>query len=130
RSDYRWAGADQRRRVSNSVTFSVLINLLMPKSLRIAIADDEPEVLQYFVQALGRGGHEVVVAAADGFELVSRCRMERPDLLITDIRMEGMSGIEAMQELAKDGPLPTILISAHHRVEDLDSRYSDQLAAF
>jgi CheY-like chemotaxis protein len=102
----------------------------MAKSLRIAVADDEPEVLQYFVQALARGGHNVVVTAEDGKALVNRCRAERPDLLITDIRMEGMSGIEAMRELAKDGPLPTILISAHHRKEDIDGQYSDQVAAF
>jgi response regulator NasT len=92
----------------------------MSTPLRIAIADDEADVRNYFVKALRRGGHEVVVEAADGRELVERCRVERPDLLITDIRMDHMTGIEAMYELARDGPIPTILISAHYRPEDVD----------
>jgi DNA-binding NtrC family response regulator len=99
----------------------------MTKSLRIAIADDDPEIRQYFAMALERLGHKIVVTAANGRELVAGCRRERPELLVTDIRMDELSGIEAMQELAKEGPMPTILISAHYCPEDLDDEVADQV---
>ena len=102
----------------------------MCRSLKIAIADDEPEVRQYFASALAASGHQIVVAAANGQELVDRCRKTRPDLLITDIRMDGLSGIEAMQQLGKDAPLPTILISAHYQREELDGDLDGQVIAF
>ena len=100
------------------------------RSLKIAVADDERTVREYFAAVLERLGHTVVVVAADGNELVAGCRAQRPDLLITDIRMDGYSGIEAMRELAKDGPLPTILISAHYRQEDLESDLDSNVMAF
>ena len=56
--------------------------------------------------------------------------MERPNLLITDIRMDGMSGIEVMQELSKERPMPTILISAHYQLEDLNDNVEGNLIAF
>jgi CheY-like chemotaxis protein len=102
----------------------------MTKSLRIAIADDEPEVRQYFAMALDRLGHKIVVTAANGRELVEGCRRERPELLVTDIRMDELSGIEAMHELAKDAAIPTILISAYYRPEDLDGQLDGQVPAF
>ena len=102
----------------------------MSNSIRIAIADDESDVRHYFARALSNRGYQVVVTASNGDELVDRCQVDRPDLLITDIRMDGLSGIEAMQELAKDGPMPTILISAHYRVEDFEDDLDGQLVAF
>lgn len=98
--------------------------------LRIAIADDETEVLRYFYKALVQSGYHVVATASNGRDLVEQCRAQRPDLLITDIRMDGMSGVEAMHELGKDGPIPTILISAHFRPNDFDFQRNDQVVAF
>ena len=102
----------------------------MAKSLRIAIADDEPAVRQHFAAALEKLGHEIVVAAADGRELLEACSRERPELLVTDIRMDKLTGIEAMQELMKQGPIPTILISAHYRPSDFDGELNGQVVSF
>lgn len=101
----------------------------MAKSLRIAIADDEAEVRQYFAMALERLGHKVVVTAANGRELLEACRKERPELLVTDICMDELSGLEALHELAKEGPMPTILISAHYLAKDLDGELDNQVLA-
>lgn len=97
------------------------------KPLKIAIADNEPEVRQYFAEALSESGYEVVVIASDGHELVKKCRIARPDLLITDISMDGLSGIEAMRLLIVEKPLPTILISAHCRPSDSASNLKEML---
>lgn len=102
----------------------------MPRSLRIAIADDEAEVRHYFADELTKGGHQIVVLASNGRELVERCLVKPPELLITDIRMDDQSGIEAMRQLAAKSPLPTILVSAHDRSEGLGSNHADQVVAF
>jgi two-component system, response regulator PdtaR len=67
----------------------------MSQALRIAIADDEPDMRDYFQQVLPRLGHTVVAVAQNGRELVELCRTKNPDLVITDIKMPEMDGIDA-----------------------------------
>lgn len=86
----------------------------MNRSLNIAVADDEPEMLDYYRLMLPRLGHHVVAAALNGRSLVEACRDQRPDLVILDIKMPEMDGIDAAAELYRDGPLPIILVSAFH----------------
>jgi two-component system, response regulator PdtaR len=82
--------------------------------LRIAVADDEPQVREYFKRILSRLGHDVVAAAANGRELLEFCRALRPDLVITDINMSGLSGIEAASAIWRDRAIPIIFVSASH----------------
>jgi AmiR/NasT family two-component response regulator len=89
----------------------------MSRSLRIAVADDEPDVLQYLRTTLPLLGHQVVVAARTGDELLARCRVAHPDLVITDIRMPNLDGIAAGAELFRERPTPVILVSAYHDPE-------------
>lgn len=86
----------------------------MSSAHRIAVADDEPDMRDYFQKCLTRMGHEVVAVAANGRELVEACRKHRPDLAITDIKMPEMDGIDAAVQIYKDRPIPVILVSAFH----------------
>ncbi len=86
----------------------------MTQSLRILVADDEPDMREYFQRGLPRLGHQVVGAAGNGRELVEQCRALRPDLVITDIKMPDMDGIDAATEIYKERPVPVILVSAYH----------------
>lgn len=86
----------------------------MSRALRIAVADDEPDMQDYFRTILPALGHEVVAVAGSGRELVERCRAARPDLVITDIKMPDMDGIAAAAQIYRDAPVPVILVSAHH----------------
>ncbi len=87
----------------------------MTRTLRIAVADDEPVVLDYFRRILPRLGHEVVAAAANGRELVELCRQHKPDLIIADVRMPDMDGDDAIEAICSDQPTPFILISAYSK---------------
>lgn len=87
----------------------------MTKPLRIAVADDEPDVRDYFRRILPLLGHEVVVAAANGSELVDSCRQHLPDLIIADVRMPVMDGDEAIHQICCDRPTPFILVSAYSK---------------
>jgi response regulator NasT len=83
------------------------------RSLRIAVADDEPDTREFFERYLPRLGHQVVASAENGRQLVDLCRTARPDLIITDIRMPGMTGLEAVGELFREQTVPVIVVTAH-----------------
>ena len=85
----------------------------MTQSLRIAIADDEIDIRQYFRRLLPRLGHQVVGEAATGRELVELCRTENPELVITDIMMPEMDGIQAVFEISQNQCIPVIILSSH-----------------
>jgi response regulator NasT len=102
----------------------------MSEPLRIAVADDEPDMRDYFAKILPRLGHQVVAVARDGGELVERCRAERPDLVITDIKMPEMDGIDAAVALYKDTPLPVILVSAFHDAELIERAEADHIMGY
>ena len=86
----------------------------MSQALRIAVADDEPDMQDYFRTILPALGHEVVAVAGSGQELVERCRSARSDLVITDIEMPDMDGIDAALRIYRDAPVPVILVSVYH----------------
>jgi response regulator NasT len=92
----------------------------MSRSLRIAVADDEPRMREFYQEMLPRLGHEVVCVAETGKELVARCQADRPDLVITDIKMPDMDGIEAAQHLGRAEPVPVILVTAYDDPELLN----------
>jgi response regulator NasT len=88
--------------------------------LRIVVADDEPDVRDYFRTFLPALGHRVVGVARTGTELVQQCRDTKPDLVITDIKMPDMDGIDAAAEVCRDRPLPVILVTAYQELELLE----------
>jgi response regulator NasT len=102
----------------------------MTRPLRIAVADDEPDMRDYFARILPLLGHRVVVNAANGEELLSKCREARPDLVITDIKMPDMDGIEAAMRLYQEAPVPVILISAYHDPELIHRAEGDHVMGY
>ncbi len=86
----------------------------MNRSLSIAIADDEPRMCEFFRKSLERLGHRVVGEAGTGRELIELCHQHNPELIITDIQMPDMDGIDAAAELARERAIPVILVSAFH----------------
>jgi response regulator NasT len=94
----------------------------MSRTLRIAVADDEPDVRDYFRVMLPRLGHKVVASAANGRELVELCRKHKPDLIIADMRMPEMDGDEAIQQICEMNPTPFILISAYSKPSGMPVR--------
>jgi response regulator NasT len=88
-------------------------------SYRIAVADDERDMRQFFQELLGALGHQVVAVAETGKQLLEQCRTSRPDLVITDIKMPDMDGLQALEQIEKEQPVPAILVTAHHDAEYL-----------
>ncbi len=89
------------------------------QSLRIAVADDEAEMREFFRFALGKLQHQLVAEAGNGRELVERCRAARPDLIITDVKMPELDGIAAAATVYSEGPVPVIVVSGYDDAETL-----------
>jgi two-component system, response regulator PdtaR len=84
-------------------------------SLRIAVADDEPDMRDYFSRILPRLGHTVVGVAENGVELIALCEATEPDLVVTDLRMPEMGGVEASAAIIARRSVPIIWITAHEQ---------------
>jgi two-component system, response regulator PdtaR len=100
------------------------------RSLRIAVADDERDMRQFFQELLPPLGHEVVAVAENGRDLVQQCGAKDPDLVIADIKMPDMDGIEAAAQVNRQKPVPIILVSAHHDTELLARAGTDAVMAY
>jgi response regulator NasT len=83
----------------------------MLKSCRIAIADDDDQTRRLLRTDLERMGHEVIAEASNGDELIAACGKTNPDLILTDIRMPGIDGLDAVERIVDEHPLPIILLS-------------------
>ena len=102
----------------------------MTLALRIAVADDELDVRDYYQRILPRLGHQVVAVAQTGRELVAQCRALRPDLVITDIKMPDMDGIAAAAAISQGEPIPVILVSAYHRPQLFERAKEGSILAY
>jgi DNA-binding NarL/FixJ family response regulator len=80
-------------------------------SIRILLADDQTLVRSGFRELLERSeGIEVVGEVADGAAAVERARAERPDVVLMDIRMPVMDGLEATRTIAADRELSEVRV--------------------
>jgi response regulator NasT len=102
----------------------------MNHGLRIAVADDEQDMRDFFERMLPLLGHQVVSIAETGSELVEHCRTLKPDLIITDIKMPDMDGIAAANVIGQECPTPVILVSAYHDAESIERAVADHVLGY
>jgi DNA-binding response OmpR family regulator len=81
----------------------------MPRS--ILIVDDEPTLRETLAEALEQEGLRVITAA-DGREALGRFRSESPDLVLLDIMLPQLSGIEVCRIMRRESAVPIIMLSA------------------
>jgi CheY-like chemotaxis protein len=81
-------------------------------SVRIAVAEDEPDIRKTFVRLLELMGHEVVFSVSNGAELLEQMLDGQVDIVFVDLDMPVMDGLAAAEEVERKG-IPVILVSGH-----------------
>jgi len=94
------------------------------ESLRIMIADDEPIIRLDLRKTLENMGHQVVGEAGDGAKAIDAARELKPDIIILDIKMPEMDGIDAAKIITTEGIAPVLLLTAYSQ-KDLVDRAKD-----
>src|SRR5262245_24721856 len=89
----------------------------MPR--RVLLADDHQIFRETLRSLLESNGWPIVGEAADGFAAVEMARKLRPDISILDIRMPGLNGVDAAQELLKFDPRMNVVLLSGYDEEDL-----------
>ena len=103
----------------------------MGEPLRIIVADDEVDMRDFYQSILAGLGHTVVAAAETGRELVDACVEDPPDLVITDIRMPDLDGLEALREITRAGKsVPAIVVSGFHDEEFIERAQQECVLAY
>ncbi len=92
--------------------------------MRILIAEDETIIRLDVRTLLEKAGHEVVAEARDGEEAVALAAEHDPDLIVMDVRMPHLDGIEAARQISNRKPVPIVMLTAYAG-EDLVTRASE-----
>ena len=94
------------------------------KKLRIVIADDEPIIRLDLRKRLEDCGYDVVDEVGDGAKAIESARNLRPDVVILDIRMPELDGIDAAKVITEEKIAPVLLLTAYSQM-DLVNRAKD-----
>ncbi|GAA1258420.1 response regulator transcription factor [Sphaerisporangium rubeum] len=78
---------------------------------RILVVDDDPTVAEVVVKYLERDGHQVD-SVGDGAEALRRALADPPDLLVLDLMLPGMDGLQVCRKLRERRPVPVIMLTA------------------
>ena len=94
--------------------------VLVPMAIRVLIVDDQPRLLKGLRELLSTHSEwSVCGEASDGLDAVDKAKSLRPDLIIMDISMPVMDGVEATQINRREVPTATVLVLSQNDPEIL-----------
>lgn len=86
--------------------------------MRILVVDDDPEIIGLLKRGLSYEGY-TVETAANGAEALAKARDHEPDLVILDVMMPGIDGLEVSKRLRQAGDVPILMLTAKGSVNDI-----------
>jgi two-component system, OmpR family, alkaline phosphatase synthesis response regulator PhoP len=93
---------------------------------KILVVDDEPKIVQLARDYIDRAGF-AVLTAGDGKSALAVARAEKPDLIVLDLGLPGMDGLDVARAVRKDSNVPIIMLTA--RGEETDKLVGLELGA-
>jgi DNA-binding response OmpR family regulator len=87
------------------------------RPIRVLVVDDEPLIVELLTMGLDYEGFEVSVART-GFEALEQAHSVRPDLVILDVMLPGLDGIEVCKRLHDQGNVGILMLTARGEVDD------------
>jgi DNA-binding response OmpR family regulator len=98
----------------------------MPSMKTILVVDDEPKITQLARDYLEHAGFSVLVAG-DGEAALTTVRQRHPDLVVLDLGLPGLDGLDVTRELRRDSTIPIVMLTA--RDDELDKLLGLELGA-
>ena len=92
----------------------------------ILVVDDEPKISKLARDYLERGGFRVETAV-DGTTALAIARRDNPDLIVLDLNLPGMDGLDVCRHIRRDSDVPIIMLTA--RVDETDRLIGLELGA-
>ena len=89
------------------------------QALRVVVADDESIIRLDLKETLRKMGHEVVGEAGDGKTALDLARKLKPDVVMMDIKMPEMDGIDAAKVISQEKVAPVVLVTAKSTDNDV-----------
>jgi DNA-binding response OmpR family regulator len=78
---------------------------------RVLVVDDEPKIVEMVRLYLERDGHKVLVAG-DGVSALETFRRERPDLVVLDLMLPGIDGLDVCRAIRRESQVPIVMLTA------------------
>src|SRR5690348_1397074 len=82
--------------------------------VRVLICEDQGVTVLRLRKELQSLGYEVVGAAADGLDAVAKAREHRPDVVLMDVHMPRLDGIQATAQLMRECPTAVVIVTAYN----------------
>jgi DNA-binding response OmpR family regulator len=100
-------------------TCATIEAMAAPAHGTVLVVDDEPTIVEVVARYMRRAGYETI-EAGDGLEALQLAAARRPDLIVLDVMLPGIDGIEVMRRLHETGgrPMPVILLTARGEESD------------
>jgi DNA-binding response OmpR family regulator len=95
-------------------------------SRTILVVDDEPRIVELARDYLEHAGFRVITAS-DGRSALESARRDRPDLVVLDLGLPGLDGLDVTRELRRNGSIPIVMVTA--RDDELDKLLGLELGA-
>ncbi|KKK48813.1 hypothetical protein LCGC14_3141360, partial [marine sediment metagenome] len=86
--------------------------------MKILVVDDDPDLVEVITYGLRRRGHSVI-AAADGEDALERWREESPSMVLLDVGLPNMDGLEVCRRIRESSKVPIILLSGSNSEDDI-----------
>jgi AmiR/NasT family two-component response regulator len=101
-----------------------------PAPVRVLLVDDDILVVEAIQRIIERIGYTVTGRAADGFQAIEATRTLRPDIVLMDVKMPKMDGIEAARQIQACCPTPVVLLTAHESPELVEQASEAGIGAY
>ncbi len=93
-------------------------------SIKVVVAEDDFLVRKMIIKAIESIGLEIVGLAANGAEAIEMVTSLKPDVVLMDIQMPSVDGLEATRQIQKSCPVPVVILTAHE-TQDLVTKASE-----
>lgn len=88
------------------------------RRVRIAVAEDEVELRDYWHEILPHLGYQLVGIVSSGEELIRLCRQIPPDVIITDAYFDGLSGVDAVTTICRERCVGVVFITGRQHEDE------------